>query len=197
MHAKDTFKPETYVGLHAGVNLCRVGFNPAINQQLLSSFHSGIIFRHISEPNIGLQLEINYLGKGWLENRDTLGSYERDLHILEIPVMAAFIAGKKTFRVSFTIGPYLSYILKETEQISVIDSNQYRGYYQKPLADKLEFGFIAGLGFEIHTKFGAFALQASYRNGLTNLFPLNEDTYYYNGSRSQVIGIGLKYLIKI
>jgi len=195
--AQDQFSPSTYFGIGAGANFSRVGFTPVIKQDLVSSSSASFVFRHISEPNIGLQIELNYHDRGWIEKLDSIGKYKRKMQVIDLPVLAAFVAGKKTVRFAFTIGPYLSYTLHEKETISVIDTFYYRSYYLKPLANKWEFGFLAGLALELHTKAGAFGIKVQYANGLTNLFPLNSKEFYFNGSRSQVIHAGLTYYIKI
>jgi hypothetical protein len=204
LEAQDTFKPSTYIGIHAGTNLSRVSFRPSLvsyipsaRQGLLTSPSFGLILRHVSEPHIGLQLEVNFAGKGWKENLDSIGSYTRNLKTLDIPVMAVFIAGSRTLRLAFTIGPYLSYLRHEKETINIADTLDYHTYYNKPLINNLEFGFTGGLGIELHTKLGAFCIGASYSHSLTNLFPLNVHEYYFYRSRSQALNAGLTYLVKL
>jgi hypothetical protein len=195
--AQDPFEPNTYIGLHAGINLSRVSFTPSVKQKLLTSQSFGIILRHISEPHIGLQLEVNYAGKGWLEKLDSIGTYKRNLETIDIPIMAVFIAGSKTVRFAFTLGPYLSYLRHEKETINIADTVDYRAYYLKPLVNKWEFGFTGGFSLEFHTKLGAFGIRASYNHSLTNLFPLNVKDFYFGGSRNQVINAGISYFIKL
>jgi hypothetical protein len=151
----------------------------------------------MSEPHIGLQLEVNYAGKGWIENLDTIGTYKRTLQAINIPMLAAFIAGSKTVRFAFTLGPYVSYLNGEKETISIAKTQYYKSYYEKPLSGKWEFGFSGGLGIELYTKLGAFGIRASYSHSLTNLFPLNASKFYFNASRSQVLFAGLTYYIKL
>jgi hypothetical protein len=197
LEAQDTFKPSTHIGIHGGTNLSLVSFTPSVNQDLLTSPSFGLIFRHVSEPHIGLQIEINFAGKGWKENIDSIGSYKRNLETLDIPVMAVFIAGSRTLRLAFTIGPYVSYLRHEKETINIADTLDYHAYYNKPLINKLEFGFTGGFGIELHTKLGAFGIRASYNHSLTNLFPLNVSEFYFSGSRNQVINAGVFYFIKL
>jgi hypothetical protein len=197
IEAKDIFEPITYLGIHAGTNLSRVSFKPVVKQDLLTSTSFGLILRHVSEPHIGLQLEANYAGKGWIEKLDSIGSYKRKLETLDFPMMAVFIAGNKTVRFAFTLGPYVSYLRHEKETINIPNTLDYRAYYKKPLVNNWEFGFIAGLGIELHTKLGAFGIRASYSHSLTNLFPLNISDYYFSGSRNQVINAGISYFIKL
>jgi len=73
--AQDQFKSTTYIGISAGASISRVAFSPVvIHQGLVISNSVGLVFRHISEPHIGLQIEVNYTGKGWVENLDTIGN---------------------------------------------------------------------------------------------------------------------------
>lgn len=194
--AQDQFKSSTHIGINAGVNISRVAFTPDIDQDPVTAASGGLVIRHISEPHIGLQFELNYGGKGWIEDLDTLGSYKRSLQVYNIPLQAVFIAGSKVFRLAFTLGPYVSWLKDEKETVSV-DTKYYRTYYGQPLEGKWEFGFTGGLGIEFHTKIGAFGLRAVYSNSLTNLFPLSASTFYFNTSRSQVLHAGFTYLIKL
>jgi hypothetical protein len=218
LESQQHFDSYTSIGINAGADLCNVSFNPPINQNLLLTTSAGLVFRHVSEPHIGTQLELNYAGRGWIENRDSLGRYRRNLKVLDIPLTAAFIAGKKAFRVAVTLGPYTSYILSDKEQIEITDAHvepnyyrivhgnrlfpedrnpNYQGYYTRPLFSRWEFGFTGGLAIEVYSKLGILGIRGSYYHGLTNIFPLNVKEFYYNGSRTQVIHIGLTYSIKI
>lgn len=196
LEAQDLFKPSTHIGINAGVSMSRVAFRPTIHQDLLTSSSGGLVVRHISEPHIGIQLELNYAGKGWSEDLDSLGSYKRSLQTYNVPMQAVFIAGSKLVRLAFTLGPYVSWLREEKESFSV-DTLYYKDYYERPLENKWEFGFTGGIGIEFHTKVGAFGLRAIYCNSLSNLFPLNSDTFFYNASRSQVLNAGFTYFIKL
>ncbi len=168
--------------------------SPRLNESLLRSNVFGLVFRYVSEPYIGLQVEVNVAGKGWKEVIDSAGTYTRKLNTVDIPVLAAFVAGKRTVRLAFTIGPYVSYLRSEKELIQVADT-LYKSYYQKPLVHKLEFGFTGGVALEFYTKLGTFAVRGSYNHSLTNLFPLNIKEFYFSGSRNQVIQAGLMYFV--
>ena len=216
LDAQKEFTSSTYLGAHGSGGVNRVSFTPVIDQKLLSVTSFGVMFRHESEPHIAAQFEINYSGAGWIEDRDSLGTYKRKLDVIEFPIMAAFIAGSKKLRLAFTIGPYVSYLLQEQEEINVaapedykgfygimgssipvVDNPNYRDYYLKPLENNWEFGFIIGMAVEFHTKLGAFGIRGSYSNSLTNLFPLNSDDYYYSSSRTQSIRVGITYMAKL
>ncbi len=212
------FKPTTHIGIHGGMNFSTVSFQPRIKESFLPSYAYGLVFRHVSEPNIGLQIEVNSWGKGWKELIDSTGSYIRKINTINVPVMAAFIAGSKSIRFAFTIGPYLSYMRYDKENVELLQKQNFaavtnrtmrynseliylteglfkRPHYYKPFASNWEFGFTGGVAAEIHTKIGGFAVRASYSHALTNLYPLNEEKYYFSASRQQVIHAGVMYFI--
>lgn len=197
INAQESFKPSTHLGIHTGINLCFTNFNPSISQELYTASNTGLVFRHISEPRIGIQAELNIGQKGWIENRDSSGNYKRVLHVYDIPVMAVFLFGKRNVKFSFSVGPYLSYRRKETESFNVNDTAYFRDYYNKSLENKWEFGLTAGFGLELHSRIGLFALRASYCYSLTNLFPLNVPEFYYEDSNMQVIQAGIFYMINL
>jgi hypothetical protein len=195
--AQQKFKPSTSIGFNAGGSFCRVGFNPPVNQNILNSGYAGLVFRHVSEPSVGIQIELNYGGRGWIENFDSAGTYKRNLKVLDFPVTAAFIIGSKKLRFVFTLGPYLTYLLHDEEKISIMDTAYYKEYYGKELSSNWEYGLTGGLSVEWHTLLGAFGIRAAYCYNLTNLFPLNDEKYYYSGSKMQTLNAGITYSIKL
>ncbi len=216
--AQKEFTPSTYLGIAAGGAFSHAGFTPSVKQKMVAANSYGLIFRHVSEPHIGIQLELNYAGRGWTENRDSLGDYTRKLSVIDIPVTAVFIIGSKNLRFAFNLGPDVTYLADDKEEISIIDAEYvpdyyrfvhdgklypeygnplYYGYYGKPLTQAWSFGFIGGASVEWYTKFGAFGIRASYSYMLTNYFPLDEDVFYYEASKSQTLNLGVSYFITL
>jgi hypothetical protein len=218
LSAQKTFEPTTHVGVHGGMDFSTMSFRPQLNEEFLPGKEFGIFFRHVSEPHIGIQFEINAADKGWKEVIDSVGSYTRKLYTINVPVLASFIAGSKTIRFVFTIGPYVSYRRYDTEVLKLIEKQDYtaltfrtirynseiipvmetpfrRQHYYKPLASNWEFGFNGGVAVEIHTKIGGFSIRASYSHALTNLYPLNKGPYYFSASRMMVIYGGVGYFV--
>jgi hypothetical protein len=195
--AQKPFTPSTYLGITAGGAFNRAGFTPTVKQNMLAANCFGVIFRHVSEPNIGVQIELNYAGRGWTENRDSLGNYTRNLTVLDIPFTAVFIIGSKNLRFAINLGPDVTCLLHDKEKISVIDTAYYKGYYGKPLTQTWSFGFNGGVSIEWYSRFGTFAIRASYCYMLTNYFPLNSEVFYYQISQSQTLNLGVSYFIKL
>jgi hypothetical protein len=195
--AQKPFTPSTYLGITAGGAFNRVGFTPFVKQNMLAANSFGVMFRHVSEPHIGVQIDLNYAGRGWTENYDSLGNYTRNLTVLDIPFTAVFIMGSKKLRFAFNLGPDLTCLLHEKEKISVIDTAYYKGYYGVPLAQKWSFGFNGGASVEWYSNIGTFAIRASYSYMLTNYFSLKTDIFYYEESKSQTLNLGVSYFVKL
>jgi hypothetical protein len=216
--AQKPFTPSTYLGITAGGAFNHVGFTPFVKQNMLATASYGLLFRHVSEPHIGIQIELNYAGRGWTENRDSLGKYTRNLTVIDIPVTAVFIIGSKKLRFAFNLGPDVTCLIHDKEKISLIDAvyvpdyyrivhdgklyPEYRnplyyGYYGKPMSQTWSFGFIGGASIEWYSKFGAFGIRASYCYMLSNYFPLDGDVFYYEASKSQTLNVGVSYFIKL
>jgi len=216
--AQQPFEPSTYLGITAGGSFNRVGFTPYVQQDMLAANSWGVLFRHVSEPHIGIQVEVNYAGRGWIENRDSLGKYTRNLTVLDIPVTAVFIAGSKKLRFAFNLGPDITYLLHDEEKISIVEAEYvpeyyrfvhedkvypeygnplYIDYYGKPMTQTWSFGFTGGISVEWYSSIGTFGIRASYCYILTNYFPLNADTFYYEESKSQTLNLGVSYFIKL
>ena len=194
---KPSFTPSTYLGITAGGAFNRVGFTPTVKQNMLAATSFGLIFRHVSEPHIGVQIELNYAGRGWTENRDSLGNYTRNLTVLDIPFTAAFIIGSKNLRFAINLGPDVTCLLHDNEKNSMIDTSYNKDYYGKPMTKTWSFGFNGGASIEWYSRIGTFAIRASYCYMLTNYFPLNADVFYYEASKSQTLNLGVSYFIKL
>ena len=156
------------------------------------------MFRFISEPHIGFQVEVNYTQKGWKE--DSLG-YSRLLNYVSVPIMTHVNIGNKAFRFTINLGPEVAYMISEeekfTKQVVVSPGDpEYRTYFGKPTDTQLDFLFTAGIGMEYHLKKGgAISLEGRAYYSLPNLF--DPKKYPYKISQSNGAQVTLAYLFQI
>ncbi len=197
-YAQPDFKKEVNIGISQGFTMGRTFFEPFVEQELIYGYTGGVILRYISEPQLGIQFEFNYLQKGWRENKKDFGYYERYLEVLDFPVLTHFYIGRRTkARIHVELGPYLDYLLKDTEKNSVTDTIKYNAYYGKPVYRHVGLGYTAGLSFALRTRLGIFEIKGDYHHSLTNLFKAGNYEFPYRGSRPQAVIISLRYLVKI
>lgn len=192
------FKTELYIGAKGGMTFSKVRFYPNIAESFHQGNTGGIMFRLISEPHIGFQVEVNYTQKGWKE--DSTG-YSRMLNYISVPVMTHINFGNKAIRFTLNLGPEVGYMISEEEkfdsQVTVlpVDPN-YRAYFNKPTDTQFDFLFTAGFGIEYHMKGGsAFALEGRAYYSLPNLF--NPDNYPYKISQSNGAQVTFAYLFQL
>jgi hypothetical protein len=192
------FKTELYIGVKGGMAFSKVRFYPNVIESFQQGNSGGIMFRLISEPHIGFQVEVNYTQKGWKE--DSIG-YSRRLNYISVPVMTHVNIGKKAFRFTLNLGPEVAYMYSEEEKFKsstpVLPTDPgYRTYFGKPTDTKLDILFTAGLGMEYHLKKGgAFSLEGRAFYSLPNLF--NSDNYPYKVSQSNGAQVTFAYLFQI
>jgi hypothetical protein len=191
------FKTELYIGVKGGMSFSKVRFYPNVIESFQQGNTGGVMFRLISEPHIGFQVEVNYTQKGWKE--DSIG-YLRRLNYISVPIMTHVNIGNKAFRFTINLGPEVAYMVSEEESftpprtVSTVDAG-YRTYFGKPTDTQLDFLFTAGIGMEYHMKGGgAFALEGRAFYSLPNLF--NPDNYPYKVSQSNGAQVTLAYLFQ-
>lgn len=190
------FKTELYIGARGGMSYSKVRFYPSVTQSYQPGNMGGVVFRLISEPHIGFQVEVNYIQKGWKE--DSVG-YSRQLNYINIPVMTHVSLGKKAVRFTLNLGPEVGYMISEKEKFTpelASETSGYQEYYGKATDNQIDLLFTAGLGLEYHMKGGsAIVFEGRAYYSLPNLF--NKDNYTYTISQSNGAMVSIAYLFEL
>lgn len=76
------FVPKTSFGVKQGIVFSTLFSEEGIHTYK-AGYQGGIVFKHISEPKLGIQLELNYTQKGWTDNYNNSDLYQRKLHYLQ------------------------------------------------------------------------------------------------------------------
>ena len=114
--AQKSFTPVTGIGIQSGVNLNGVRFVPSVGQKQILGYSGGFYFNYLGEKHAGLQVELNYVQRGWREESDTIPHYKRVMSYIELPFLTHFVFGQKV-RVNIHLGPYISYQTAYWEEI--------------------------------------------------------------------------------
>lgn len=200
--AQEEFKNQYFLGINSGLNISSLNIDPSFegmfdlstDQNFKLGYSGGIVFIYYSEPHKGIQMELNYSQRGWMENLDSI-NYSRKLEYFEFPFLSHFDIKVKNLNLSITVGPTISYLLSSQEQTNLISENQIKNYYNIEIDNKFEGGLCIGLGANKFTKNGI--IQAEYRInlGMSNLFS-KERKLDFSASQNQVIGIKISYLFE-
>jgi hypothetical protein len=203
-NGQDKFTKALYIGAKGGITESQVRFYPTIPQAFFQGNTGGLFFRMISEPHIGIQVEANYIQKGWQEEplvSDPSKSYFHQLNYLDFPVMTHVNFGKKAIRVILNLGPSISFLMSEEQGLKPsgtipANSEEAQEYWGKPIDSNIDFLFTVGIGMEYHLKGGsAFSLESRVYYSLPNIF--DPDNYSYKLSQSNGAQLTLAYLFQI
>ena len=94
-------RPEIYVGGHAGVMASSMIFKPTIKgmdiMQSPLSVNGGLMFRYAAHKVCAIQVEANYMQRGWREQGEGY-DYRRQLEYIEVPLLMHLYFGGQHFR---------------------------------------------------------------------------------------------------
>lgn len=187
------YEPEIAFGTRQGADLSFVWFYPEVNTKMMEGYVGGFTSRFIFEKYFGLQVELNYMQRGWREDYENF-KYQRRLHYAELPFMTHIFFGNKTFRWFFNAGLVLGYNFGENKTFSEI--SKPRAEHNLLVSNRFDYGICGGTGFEIHTRAGIYQLDGRYNFGLGDIFP-NRMSDDFSRSSNQNISICLGVLFDI
>ncbi|MDO9633928.1 MAG: porin family protein [Paludibacter sp.] len=185
------FKSETYLGISGGPAASMVYFKPTVEQDYLTAYHGGLVFRYISEKHLGIQAELNYSQRGW---KEIGGSFEKRLDYLEIPFLTHIYFGDKA-QFIFNIGPKIGYLIQEKILYNSNPSSTVEQHIQ-PIQNKFDYGFAAGLGFLFKIKRQVFQLESRANMSFSDIFS-NDRRDYFDNSNLINASVTLGWLIQV
>lgn len=182
MHGQSHYNSNVSLGVHGGMDMSRVFFNPSVKQSFQFGVTGGVSVRYVEEKNVGLLAELNFTQTGWKNNfEDKPFSYSRTLNYIQLPVMAHVYIGRRG-RFFFNAGPQIGLYLGDSysSNFNVSDVASVSGFpsntrtdmiYSLPVKNKIDYGICAGLGgeFSINRK-NSIYLEGRFYYGLGNIF---------------------------
>ncbi len=170
-------KAQLSVGIQGGSNFSKMDFTNNADYKLtevnyIQGFVGGIVVQFLNEKHAGLQAEINYSQKGWIE-MDTIAEnnirYKNQINYIELPILTHVNIGNGKIRGVFEIGPYIGYALSAKKSVSDLNSgieNSSDYTFNEDTDNRLDFGLMTGGGLEYRLPFGKFDAVARYTVGL-------------------------------
>lgn len=222
-YSQKKFEREWNVGIGGGPTFSSVDIEEqnssnGLKTKNMLQFHGGVSVRYLNERNVGFIAEINYSQQGWeedfskrIESEGALSDskdyvHKHKLNYVEIPFLTHIYFGDK-FRFFFNLGPKISYMVSESEEISqdlidllssgnLTDGDITNQYFHK--AEKsIDYGIMGGGGFEFRTKnIGSFSLEGRYYYGLGDIYK-NKKSDFFQRSANRVISVKLTYYVKL
>ena len=203
------YDSNVYIGGHAGIDLPRMFFTPAVKQGWPVDPMFGLMFRYIEEDHFGLIAEANWVRRGWSENFEGLPfSYQRNVDFIEVPVFAHIYFGRRA-KFFVNAGPQIAFRIGEgykanfdpyhTSTIPDFpNTNRRNNQMTEPVTQKVDYGISAGLGCEFNVNMrNSVSLEARYYFGLGNLFSSKrQDTFRASNAMYISITAGYWFLFK-
>lgn len=194
VYSQNRFEPETHFGIKLGGNISALLSDPIISQKINTGSTSGVVFKHISQKSLGIQIELNYKQLGWNENLDSTNTYKRRLNFIELPFMTHVNLGNQKTRFVINLGPYISYLLSDNEKINLLDGIEEKEYYGEKIDNKAGFGLCLGLGISRNTSIGLFQMESRISSSLTDNFKSKSDSPF-SSSKNLNAELSLSYMI--
>ena len=198
-------KEEMYVGAHAGAIASMYRFSPVVTQSWKQPFlgwNAGLIYRYAGHKVCGMQVEINYMQRGWYE---TQTDYTRQLDYIEVPFLMHLYFGKKA-RGFFNLGPQIGYCFRSTEKGTVPDTYQTirntgarskTAHQYAPVEKPFDWGIAAGIGFYYRSKYaGVYQLEARFSWSFGNTFD-DSKMDYFDYSNPMSLSLNFAYMWQV
>ncbi len=179
-------KPEYYLGVQGGVLASMMQFTPTVEQSALHPHwgaNAGLVFRYAGHKYCGLQVEANWMQRGWNEKNT---NYQRTLHYVEVPMLFHLYLGKK-FRGFLNLGPQIGYCVAESYTGS---PETETGQYKMPVDSPFDWGVAGGLGFYGRSIAGVWQLEARFNYSLGDIYKNSKADWF---SRSAHMNLSVNF----
>lgn len=207
--AETHYKPHISVGFHAGADMSKVSFSPAVKQGWEQGMIMGVSVRYAEERLVGLLGELNIAQRGWKEDFEGAPlSYSRQFTYVSMPLMTHIYFGPSRFKCFFNLGPEFSYMIGEkiSADFDYRNPTEAEGWPGKArmteqmtmdVHSKFDYGITAGFGVEFWVKpRHSIYAEARFYYGLGNVFSATKaDTF--NASRNMNLSITLGYNFRL
>jgi hypothetical protein len=151
-----------YVGLKGAYGINSVDVVPIFETKSLTTVNNiGVLYRYEHKQYAALQVELNYVNKGFIKAVDTVNYTPEEtsrITSVEIPLMAQGFIRFGAFRPYLTGGAVVGYILSRSQQIT---GESKRAYTFDEYDRRFEYGIAGGAGLGV--RFSFIELQAEWR----------------------------------
>ena len=194
--------PKHWIGVHGGVSASSVNFSPRVEgtsnivKACVLGGNGGFVFRYAGHKYCALQMELNYVHRGWAEHIDTIGSYSRRLHYIEIPMLMHLNFGSTKCRWFLNAGPQIGYCVKDDGNSGTLINGVNQTEYA-PIKNRFDWGILAGTGvYFITPKAGIYQLEVRFDYSFGGVFGTNL-TDHFNTASPMDLSINLGWMMPV
>jgi hypothetical protein len=195
LYTQNYYGDELIVGARGGAMLStgsfteQSGIAPKQNAcDHLWGMTGGAVFRYSGEKYLGLQIEANFLQRGWAKR----GGFSRTLNYVQIPLLSHVFFGTKNFRFFINAGPEISYLINEKN-----NSESTEPFVTENIKNRFDYGIVLGGGIELHSKAGIYQIEGRYEFGFGDVFSNTlSDTFRRSTNRNILMTFGILFNLK-
>jgi hypothetical protein len=181
-----------YVGIKAGPTVSNYKTKTPWKEVSNLGYHFGVTaFKQIDE-HVGVNVELQYIQKGYYHKICNSISDKLQANYLEIPLMFDYgfsIPKLKNFKGHANLGVYTAYWLSGKYQTKGFDSADETFDFKKSNASRFDFGPNVGARIEyLLKKGGSISLDCRYEIGLLDLEKKADDNTN-NANRALIVGV--------
>lgn len=197
--------PEVYVGAHAGAMASMVYFSPKVEgiDPLTAPItpNGGLVFRYAGHKVCAIQVELNYMQRGWHEGIAATDStagvdYRRRLHYMEVPLLMHLYFGSEHWRGFINLGPQVGYCFADLQSGTMSEDSQHQ---YAPIQQRFDWGLAGGVGFYYrHARVGLFQLEARFNYSLGSVFNTHLGDHFSNANPMDLsLNIAYMWQVKV
>lgn len=208
-YSQTHYNSNVAIGVHGGIDVSKVFFNPGVPQIWPVGGTAGFGFRYIEQNHFGLIAELNWSQRGWKEDfEDAPYNYKRTINYLEIPVMAHIYFGRRG-RFYVNAGPQIGFMVGESTSsnfdVNKIETlpdfpikNRTNMQMTLPVNQKVDFGITAGLGGEFNiNRENSLSIEARFYYGLGNVLKSGRSEVFRSSNQMSIAAtVGYWFRIK-
>ncbi|MGL1887392.1 MAG: PorT family protein [Reichenbachiella sp.] len=192
---------KTYIGVKGGYNISTANiyhniyrYNAEIGWN--SGFQGGLVVMNFLRHNIGIQAELNYTQKGYVQRFEGQEDYQANFDYMELPLLFNLHTGKDRLHIFLNAGCYFEYLVRVKEKNVTSDpGDDDFSHYDESRDPKWGYGYRAGAGVFYDFNFGTLMLEGAFNYSLGNFIdPITFDTGIPNFSNHIGIGVTIGYL---
>ena len=167
---------KSYIGVKGGYNIGSAFIKHSLNRVTVkegfkSGFHVGLTTVHYLEKHVGLQAELNYTKKGWIQKFDSGEKFIQDLNYVELPILVNVYFGSRKTRPFINVGTFIEYLVSDSNNGLPIDTTGSDFYYFQAERDKkFGYGLTAGGGFYQDIGSGTIVIEGRFTFNNSNVF---------------------------
>ena len=164
-----------------------------VTQAVVLGGNGGFVYRYAGHKYCALQVELNYLHRGWAEYNDTIGRYSRQLHYIEIPLLMHLNFGSRKCRWFLNAGPQIGYCLKDGGNQGTLVNGAGQAEYD-PVSKRVDWGIIGGTGLYVITRnAGIYQLEVRFDYSFGGIFGTNVEDHF-NGASPMDLSLNIGWM---